>query len=408
MRESIVVVGGGAAGAGAAESLRREGFTGRLTLVGEEPGLPYDRPPLSKQVLSGAWPPDRTVLRDRDHYDGLGVTLRPARATGLDAAGHRLRLEDGTALEYDGLVIATGVTPRRLPFGHDLAGVHVLRTVDDATALGGALTDARRLVVIGAGFLGTEVAAVAAQLGLAVTVVDPLPVPMARQLGVRVAERLCALHRERGVTLLTETSVGGFTESDGRVDGVRLADGTLLETDLVLVAIGSTPAVDWLRDSGLALDNGVSCDAYCRAAPDVYAAGDVASWPNARYGRRMRLEHRTNAGEQSAAAARNLLHGDVEPFTPLPYFWSDQFDVKIQAHGLLSEDADVEFVEGDKGPGFVALYRTGGRTVGALAWNAFRQLRPYRKELADQPFPMDGPAPAEEGPAPAADPAPAV
>jgi 3-phenylpropionate/trans-cinnamate dioxygenase ferredoxin reductase subunit len=164
----------------------------------------------------------------------------------------------------------------------------------------------------------------------------------------------------------------------------------VVDAECVLVAIGAAPAVEWLRSSGLALGDGVECDEFCRAAPGVYAAGDVASWPNARYGLRMRLEHRTNAGEQGAAAARNLLLGDVEPFAPLPFFWSDQYDVKMQAHGYLAADADVEIVEGGGADArFVALYRRGGQTTGALGWNASRQIRPYRKELFEQPFPAE-------------------
>jgi NADPH-dependent 2,4-dienoyl-CoA reductase/sulfur reductase-like enzyme len=386
--DSIVVVGGGAAGVSAVETLRREGFAGRLTLVGEESGLPYDRPPLSKQVLSGAWPLTRTQLREQSHYDGLDLILRGARAVGVDLSARRVGLDDGTQLEYDGLVIATGVTPRRLPFGHDLAGVHVLRTGEDSLALRATMSGARRVVVVGAGFLGTEVAAVARGLDLPVTLVDPLPVPMIRQVGKMVAEQLHELHRGRGVTLYTSTSVTGYREAEGRVTGVALSDGSVVDTDCVLVAIGAVPAVDWLRSSGLSLGNGVECDEYCQAAPDVYAAGDVANWPNARYGTRMRLEHRTNAGEQGTAAARNLLLGNTEPFTPVPYFWSDQFDVKIQAHGYLPEDADVEIVEGSPAESkFVALYRHNGRNTGVLGWNSIKPVLAYRRELAAQPFP---------------------
>ncbi|GGP55142.1 NAD(P)/FAD-dependent oxidoreductase [Saccharothrix coeruleofusca] len=391
MSDNIVVVGGGAAGISAVEALRREGFTGRLALVAGEPGPPVDRPPLSKQVLSGQWPLERARLRADADFEALDVAVVRDRATGLDLDGRRLLLEDADPLPYDGLVVATGVTPLRLPFGHDLAGVHVLRGAHDVAGLRESLATARHLVVVGAGFLGTEVAATAAGLGHRVTVVDLLPLPLVAQLGETVAGRVAQLHRDRGVELRTGVGVSGFVASDGRVSGVALTDGTVLEAECVLVAIGSRPAVDWLRSSGLDLADGVVCDRFCRAAPGVYAAGDVASWPNPRFGRRMRVEHRGNAGEQGQAAAVNLLHGDTTSFSPLPYFWTDQYDVKIQAYGLLGADAEVEVVDGSpEGSAFVALYRVGGRLTGALAWNAFKPLRRYRGELAALPFPTEG------------------
>jgi len=381
--ESIAVVGAGAAGVSAVEALRDAGFAGLLTLVGDEPGLPYDRPPLSKQVLVDQTHPGRVLLRDAERFDHLDVTRRHARATELDRAHQRIQLADGSTVDYDGVVVATGVTPRRLAFGHDLHGVHVLRTADDALALRADLLKARRVAVVGGGFLGTEVAASATKLDCEVVVVDPLPLPMAGQLGPAVAERLMSLHQRNGVTVRTGRVPTGCTARDGRCTGVELDDGTTLAADCVLVAIGCVPAVEWLRSAGLELGNGIECDEYCRAAENVYAAGDVARWPNARFGTRMRIEHRTNAGEQGRAAARNLVLGDVEPFAPLPYFWSDQFDVKIQAHGWLNLAEPVEIVEGESG--FVALYRSGGRLAGVLGWNAFKQLRPYRKELLGQP-----------------------
>lgn len=390
MAESIVVVGGGAAGISAVDELRHEGFTGRVALVAGEPGPPVDRPPLSKQVLSGQWPLDRVRLRADRHFEDLDVAVVRDRAAGLDLAGRRVLLEGGPPLPYDGLVVATGVTPRRLPFGHDLAGVHVLRGAEDAARLRESLVTARRLVVVGAGFLGTEVAATAAGLGREVTVVDPLPLPLVAQLGQTVARQVARLHRDRGVELRTGVGVSGFAASAGRVTGVALADGTVLRADCVLVAIGSRPAVDWLGSSGLDVSDGVVCDRFCRAAPGVYAAGDVASWPNPRFGRRMRVEHRGNAAEQGLAAAVNLLRGDTTPFSPLPYFWTDQHDVKIQAYGLLGADAEVEVVDGStEESSFVALYRVGGRLTGALAWNAFKALRRYRGELSALPFPPD-------------------
>ncbi|WP_026401951.1 NAD(P)/FAD-dependent oxidoreductase [Actinomadura rifamycini] len=386
---SVVVAGAGAAGVAAAETLRREGFEGPLVLLGDEPAPPYDRPPLSKQVLTGAWEPERTDLRDADHFAGLDVRLVRGRATGLDVGRALVRVEGAPDLPYDGLVIATGLRPRRLPECRDLAGVHVLRDRSDALALRAALRDAlrdgRRAVVVGAGFLGLEVAAAARGMGLEVTVADPLPVPMTRQVGPRVGAAVAALHRDRGVDLRMGAGVEEAVAEDGRVAAVRLSDGTTVRAGVVVVAVGAEPAVGWLRGSGLPLGDGVECDEHCRAAPGIYAAGDVASWLNPRYGRRMRVEHRTNATDQGAAAAHNLLHGDVKPFAPLPYFWSDQYDVKIQAHGVFPEGSDVTIEEGAVEDGrFVALYRSGGALTGVLGWNLPARVMPYRKRLLER------------------------
>lgn len=383
----IAVVGAGAAGLAAAETLRREGFTGRLTLVGEEPTPPYDRPPLSKHVLAGTWDLSRTLLRPQDHYAELDIDLRTGRrAAGLDLPRRTLHLDGYERLPFDGLVIATGVTPRRLPFGHDLDGVHVLRGEQDATRLRTALTGQPRVVVVGAGFLGMEVAAVVSGLGLDVTVVDPQPTPMVRQFGTTIGALIAGLHSDHRVRLRPRTGVTDLVGSDGRVTGVLLDDGTVQPADCVLVAIGAVPEVGWLRSSGIPLGNGIRCDEYCQAAPGVYAAGDVASWPSPRYGRRLRLEHRMNATEQGTTAARNLLGGNTEAFDPVPYFWSDQYDVKIQAHGVFPTGAEPQVVEGSTADGrFVALYREDGRTVGVLGWNSAKQARQYRQQLIEDP-----------------------
>jgi NADPH-dependent 2,4-dienoyl-CoA reductase/sulfur reductase-like enzyme len=295
-------------------------------------------------------------------------------------------LDHQLALPYDGLVIATGVEPRRLPTGHHLAGVHLLRGAGDAAALYTAFTGRPRVVVIGAGFLGMEVAASARSLGLDVTVVDPLATPMIRQLGTVVGQRVARLHQEHGVTVRTGVGVQDLRGEGDRVTGVVLTTGEVLAADCVLVAIGASPTVEWLRASGLVLGDGIECDAYCQAAPGVYAAGDVASWPSRRYGRRIRLEHRLNAGEQGAAAARNLLHGNQQPFDPVPYFWSDQYDVKIQAYGVFPAGGRFEVVHGAIDDArFVAVCREAGSVVGALGWNSPKQVRPYYQQLLDSP-----------------------
>jgi NADPH-dependent 2,4-dienoyl-CoA reductase/sulfur reductase-like enzyme len=380
----VVVVGAGAAGVAAAETLRQEGYAGSLTLLGDEPELPYDRPPLSKQVLAGAWDAERTRLRDAGHYASLDIRLVHGRAGALDASGRVVHLADGYTLGFDGLVIATGVRPRRLPAGHDLAGVHVLRGHPDVAALRAAFAAAARVVIVGAGFLGMEVAAAARGLGLDVTVVDPLAQPMIRQVGPLIGASVARLHREHGVHLRTGAGVRELCGADGAVTRVALTTGEVLPADCVLVAIGAVPATDWLVGSGLPLGDGVECDQYCRAAPGVYAAGDVASWVNPRYKLRMRVEHRMNATEQGAAAAQNLLHADTEPFAPLPYFWTDQYKTKIQVHGHLPEGCEAAIAEGSPDDGkFVALYRKDGRVVAVLGWNTPARLPAYRKLLLD-------------------------
>jgi len=378
----VVIVGAGAAGLAVAETLRSEGFSGDVTLIGDESSLPYDRPPLSKQVLSGAWDVDRTRLRTATHFVDKGIALRLGSvASSVDVDARVLHLANDESLGYDHLVIATGVVPRRLPFGNDLDGVHLLRSRRDVLALRETLANACRVVVIGAGFLGAEVASVLAGR-LAVTLIDPLPAPMIGQLGPTVATMVADLHRQRGVDLATNVGVSAITGRDGRVSSVQLADGRSLDADAVLVAIGAVPATDWLRSAPLDLSDGVGCDAYCRAAENIYAAGDVASWPNLRYGRRMRLEHRLNATEQGVAVARNILAERPVPFTPIPYFWSDQFDVRIQFYGSLTAQADVEFVDGAPGdPRFVARYTENGRLTGVLGWNHPKATLAHRRAL---------------------------
>ncbi|MEV7890116.1 NAD(P)/FAD-dependent oxidoreductase [Streptomyces sp. NPDC002817] len=357
----IVVVGASAAGLAAAETLRREGYDGPLTLVGDEPLAPYDRPPLSKQVLSGEWRPERLDLRAPADLTALGLDLRlGVRATGLDLTERTVRLADGSTVPYDGLILATGVRPRRLPG----EGAHVLRTLDDALTLRDRLGPGLRLVVVGAGFLGAEAAAVAWRLGAEVTLLEPAPVPLAHAVGTEVGRVLSQAHLDRGVDLRCGVTVTEVTE-----DGVRLASGEVVEADEVLVAVGSLPNTEWLEGSGLAVGDGVICDEYCEAARNVYAAGDVARWYNPLFGTSMRIEHRTNAAEQGMAAARNLLDPEArKPFAPVPYFWSDQYDMKIQAYGFLRGHDEVAVVEGDVADRrFVAVYRTGDRVSGALA-----------------------------------------
>ncbi len=382
----VVVVGASLAGLSALEALRQEGFQGELIAVGAEQALPYDRPPLSKQVLQGQWEPDKTMLREQGQYDGLGVTWHLGRrATALDPAARTVTLDDGEPLSYDGLVIATGATPRWLPGTEGLAGVHVLRTLDECLALRAELDGASRLCVVGAGFIGAEVAASARVRGVDVTVLEALPAPLARAFPAELGAACAALHLDQGVDLRCGVTVAGF-EGDGRVTGVRLGDGQVVECDVVVVGIGVVPETGWLESSGLTLDNGVVCDSTCATpAPGVVAAGDIARWPNNLFGETMRVEHWSNAVEQGAAAAKRLLAGPGEAvdFAPVPYFWSDQYDTKIQFLGRCCPTDEVRIVDGStEERRFVALFARDGRLMGALAFNRPRQLMAYRKLLA--------------------------
>ena len=380
--DSVLIVGGGAAALAAVETLRSEGYAGALTLVCDEPELPYDRPPLSKQVLTGAWDAERTRFREAAHYADLGIRLVRGRAGALDPDTRTVYLSDGYPLRFDGLIIATGVRPRRLPAGHELAGVHVLRDHPDVAALRAAFAGTPRVVIVGGGFLGLEVAAAARGLGLDVTVIEPLAQPMIRQVGPMIGAEVARLHREHGVDLRTGIGVTELMGDGGVLTGGALTDGDVVPAECALVAIGAVPATEWLGTSGLAIGDGVECDEFCRAAPGIYAAGDVASWVNPRYQRRMRVEHRMNATEQGRAAAVNLLRGDVQPFAPLPYFWSDQYNVKIQVHGHRSDGAEAAIEEGSPAEGkFVALYREDGAPTAVLGWNSPARLIRYRKLL---------------------------
>ena len=396
MPRNVAIVGASAAGLTAAEALRRRGYDGALTLIGDETHLPYDRPPLSKQVLAGTWKPEKVLLRDEQALASLDATLLLGQsATALDITARRVQLGGGGTVGYDALVIATGVTPRRLP-GTDLAGIHLLRTLDDTLALRAHLLTGPKVVVVGAGFLGAEAAAAARQMSLDVTLVDPAPVPMHRQFGSRIGGLIAELHRDHGAVVRCGVGVSRFVAAEGRVVAVELDDSSLLEADLVLVAVGSAPATGWLDGSGLPLGNGVECDDRCQAAPGIYAAGDVACWYNPLFETRMRLEHRMNATEQAIAVAGNLL-GDDKPFAPLPFFWTDQYDTKIQAYGIFPPDAESRIISGDVGDRkFVAAFGHYDTVTGVLGWNCSpRELRALRQLVTGH-----APWPAATGPFP--------
>jgi NADPH-dependent 2,4-dienoyl-CoA reductase/sulfur reductase-like enzyme len=302
------------------------------------------------------------------------------RAVSLDSERQTVITDDGGELRYGAAVIATGVQPRMLP-ASDLDGVYVLRTSSDALSLRSRLSTGARLVIVGAGFLGLEVAATARALGVRVTIVEPMEHPMASALGSLAAGRLLGTHREQGVRILTGVGVDTLHGSE-RVRAVELTDGTRVEADIVLMAIGCAPRLDWLVDSGLECDNGIVCDKRCRAAPGVWAAGDVARWRHSALERHVRLEHRMNATEQGQAAARSIL-GDPEPFSPIPFFWTDQYDARVQVWGFVPAHTTEELSEGDAdGDSFIVTFREDGRPVGALGWNAAPRLRVYREQIA--------------------------
>ncbi len=385
MRGSVSIVGASLAGYWAAETLRRDGFEGRISLIGDEPHAPYDRPPLSKKFLAGDLDDYRLPLTTAEKLADLGLEMRlGCRATGLDVATRTLEV-DGVAEPYDGLLIATGARCRNLPGTAGLAGVHTLRTRDDAEAIRDALANgARRVVVVGAGFIGAEVASTAIGRGAEVTMVEALEAPFGRVLGVEMGAVMADVHRRHGVDLRTGVGVDEVL-GDDRLVGVRLADGATLEADLLVVGIGVVPNTDWLEGSGLTLDDGVVCDETCLAAPDVAAAGDVARWANPRYGEVMRVEHWDNAVQQGVHAARRLLQSDEEatPYAPVPWFWTDQYDRKVQLAGRPHTDDEVRVVAGSTAEHrFAAFYGRDGRFTAALGMNRPRQVM-QSKSLLD-------------------------
>jgi NADPH-dependent 2,4-dienoyl-CoA reductase/sulfur reductase-like enzyme len=384
----LVVVGASLAGLRAVEAARKTGFDGEIVLVGAEPHLPYDRPPLSKSFLDapaeGEGPAASPYFRTEEMLrDELGVEVRlGAPATGLDVDRRLVRVGDD-AIPYDALVIATGARPRLLPGCEGLAGVHPLRTLDDSLAVREALEAGARTVVIGAGFIGSEVAATARKRGLEATIVEALPTPLVRATGREMGAAIAALHERNGTTLRCGVGVRAI-EGGTAVERVVLDDGTEIPADLVVVGIGVVPSVDWLAGSGLTLDDGIRCDENLwTGVPGVYAAGDVASWFNPVLGVRQRMENWTAAAEQGATAARNALDpAHAKPYGTVPYFWSDWYDVRIQFVG--SPDADeVLLVDGDPGSSrrWVALYRRGDRLIGALTVNGQAEIMKYRGQI---------------------------
>ena len=380
-----MIVGGGLAAARTAEHLRKSGYTAPITLVSDEPHLPYDRPPLSKEMLQDAQKNlDDVLLKPAEFYADNDIALNlGSPAQSVDTAARTLALFDGTVLDYDELVIATGLAPKRIPSFPDLAGIRVLRSYDEAMALREQAASARRAVVIGAGFIGCEVAASLRKLGVDVVLVEPQPAPLATVLGQKIGELIARLHRSEGVDVRTGVGVAGVRADDAgeRVTAVELTDGTVIDADLVVVGIGSRPATDWLVGSGVALDNGVLCDEVGRTSdPHVWALGDVASWRDAT-GHQRRVEHWSNVADQARILVAAALGQDPPSLTVVPYFWSDQYDVKIQCLGE-PEATDVVHLAEDDGRKFLAYYERDGVLVGVVGGGMPGKVMKARAKIA--------------------------
>ena len=383
----LVIVGASLAGLRAAQAARKAGFDGELVMVGEERHLPYTRPPLSKELLAG----EHTVDRVQLPCDELGIEWRlGVPATRLDRGSRRVVLADGDEVAYDRLILATGSRPRRWPGpGAELDGVHVLRDLDDALAIRKAFDDRPHVVIVGAGFIGCEVAQTARKEGLEVTLIDIAATPML-PLGPELGAWCAELHRDHGVDLRLGTGVAGLI-GDGHVEAVELADGERVSADIVVVGLGAVPNTEWLADSGLHLDPGLECDATLTAVgdPDVLGAGDIVEWPHPLADdEAIRIEHWTVAAEQGQLAGRNALiePGERRAYVAPPYFWSDQYEVKIQSLGLPGRAEAVELLEStpDRSRLVYGAERD-GRLVGVIAINAARRLGSYRMALEDPP-----------------------
>ncbi len=375
----VFIVGGGLAAARTAEQLRRSEYTGPITIVSDEDHLPYDRPPLSKEVLRAET--DDVTLKPAEFYAENDITVLLGNgATSVDTASQTLTLADGTQHSYDELIIATGLVPRRIPSFPDLDGIHVLRNFDESLALRKEAASARRAVVVGAGFIGCEVAASLRGLGVDVVLVEPQPTPLASVLGQEIGELVTRLHRAEGVDVRCGVGVSDVSGTD-RVEKVVLGDGTEIEADIVVVGIGSHPATEWLDGSGIEIDNGVVCDDHGRAsAPHVWAIGDVASWRH-NLGHQVRVEHWSNVADQARVLVPAMLGQDTPSTVSVPYFWSDQYDVKIQCLGEPEADDVVHVVE-DDGRKFLAYYERDGVVAGVVGGGMPGKVMKARSKIA--------------------------
>ena len=381
---SVVIVGASLAGIRCAGSLRRSGFEGSITLVGDEAHRPYDRPPLSKQYLNGDWDVGRLQLVKPDMWDDLDLALHTSNpAVRLDVDTTSVTLADGSVVSGDAIVLATGARPRTLARSDALAGVHVLRTLDDASALRSELEgEAKNVVVIGAGFIGAEAAATAHLAGHKVTIIEAGAVPMERGLGPVIGTICGDLHREEGVDLRLSTGVRSLLGDDA-IAGVELDDGSVLAADVVVIGIGVVPNTEWLDDSGLTIDNGIVANEFCEAAPNIYVAGDVARWTNPMFdGELMRVEHWENAVEQGNYVGRRIAGTETEAFAPVPWFWSDQYSYKIQLAGRPLGTDDMKIIDGTiEEKRFAAIFGRNGMLTGVFGLNRPKHVMQYRMQM---------------------------
>ncbi|MCJ7452546.1 MAG: FAD-dependent oxidoreductase [Steroidobacteraceae bacterium] len=387
MTQAFVIVGASHASVQAIETMRRQGHQGPIVLVGDEPQLPYNRPPLSKKFLSGELERERLLLRSPQFYEQARVDTRLGlRVTAIDCGARRLRLDDGGEITYDKLLLSVGSRPRLLETpGHDLAGIHYLRTIADVEAIRADLRDARRLVVVGAGYVGLEAAASARHLGLEVTVLEMADRPLNRVVAPQLSEFYLRRHEREGVQIHCSTSVTAF-EGDGRVRAVVCGDQAY-PADIVIVGVGILPDVILAASAGINCDNGVRVDEQCQTSdPNVWAAGDCTNHPSVRYGRRVRLESVDNAVEQGRVAATNMCGGQAR-HEHVPWFWSDQYDVKLQIAGL-SEGYDTALLRGDPESGSFALYYLArGELLAVDAVNSPRDFMTGKRWIAEHKHP---------------------
>jgi 3-phenylpropionate/trans-cinnamate dioxygenase ferredoxin reductase subunit len=407
--QTHVIVGASLAGAKAAETLRQEGFDGRIVLVGAEDERPYERPPLSKDYLRGEAGRDKVYVHDERFYAEHGIELRLGRtATRLDTSSRELELDDGERLRYDRLLLTTGAEPRRLEIpGGELGGVLYLRSLRDSDALRERLDRGGSVVVVGAGWIGAEVAASARQRGLEVTVIEPAAVPLERVLGTELGAVYRDIHADHGVRMLLGTGVEAF-EGDESVERMRTSDGRLLDADFVVVGVGVQPRVGLAADAGIAVDNGILVDERLQTSvPGVFAAGDVANAHHPSFGERIRVEHWANALNQGPAAARSML-GQASAYTRLPYFFSDQYDVGMEYTGFARSWDRVVFRGDPATREFVAFWLVGDRVVAGMNVNVWGVTDPIKRlinsraavddrRLADPDVPLEEISEVERG-----------
>lgn len=366
--------------------MRDESFEGTITVIGQEHHTPYDRPPLSKQFLAGKWDEARFELVRPEALEAMDLDLRlGTKAIGLDPRAKSVVLENGSEVPFDKAIVATGSHPRQLRGVEPGGPIVTLRDLDDSRRLVSMLREGVSLVVVGGGFIGSEVAATARELGSHVTIIEALPVPLGRVLGARVGAACAALHEAHGVTVEVGTGVSGVERGSSGVT-VCLDDGSSIGADVVVVGIGTVPTTGWLEGSGLELDDGLVVDETLHATDDILAAGDVVRWPDPKRGVTVRAEHWTSAAEQGALAGKNLLAGrsGASAYESIPYVWSDQYDVKIQVLGHPDPDDEVTVVEGSEHDGrFVAAYGRHGKLTAAVGFGRPRPLMTLRQLIVD-------------------------